>query len=106
MFVRHEERPSSPCGSGCSRKILAYSEEQMLAEVTLEKGAEAAVHQHPHRQISYVVRGSVDFRLDGRTQTLREGDSVSIAADVPHGLTALEDSLVLDIFTPMREDFL
>jgi len=88
------------------RRIMAYDEQLMLAEVHLQKGGVGALHAHPHHQVDYVVKGSVLFELEGKRYAMEAGDSVVIPPNARHGATALEDSILLDIFSPMRGDFL
>ncbi len=78
----------------------------MLVEVCFKKGSRGYVHTHPHEQISYVRKGSFEFELDGKREVISVGDSVYVPADKPHGVLALEDSVIVDTFTPQREDFL
>lgn len=78
----------------------------MGVEVTFQKGAVGSLHRHPHEQMSYILSGSFQYEVDGKTYHLKQGDSYYVAPEIPHGATALEDSMILDIFTPQREDFL
>ena len=70
-----------------------------------EKGAVGALHHHPHTQITYVVSGAFDFTVDGVTRTVRTGDTILKEDGVEHGCVCTEAGILLDIFTPMREDF-
>lgn len=79
----------------------------MMVEVTFKKGAEGEVHSHLHEQVSYVSSGSFEFNLDGDRQIVKRGDSIYIPSNTPHGAFAIEDeSIIIDVFTPQREDFL
>ena len=94
-------------GEGVTRKILAYDKNLMAVEVHFEKGAVGQKHNHPHEQIGYVVRGSIEYYEQGKEKiVLVEGDSYYVAPEVIHGVVALEETLLLDVFTPIREDFL
>ncbi|MEG0325118.1 MAG: cupin domain-containing protein [Cellulosilyticaceae bacterium] len=106
MFGFNEQIEPEVCGEGVTRKILTHNEELMMVEVTFEKGAVGAEHTHIHRQISYIVKGSFEFNLDGDKRVVKKGDSILISGDVNHGVMALEDAVIVDVFTPMREDFL
>jgi len=97
--------PTNPA-PGITRRILARGGKMMGVEARFEKGAVGSVHVHEHEQVSYIVSGSFEYVADGVTYHLEEGDSYYVAPNVPHGATALEDSVILDIFTPQREDFL
>lgn len=106
MVLKHELiEPTNPA-PGITRRILARGGKIMGVEVTFQKGAVGDVHRHPHEQMSYILSGSFEYEADGKKYHLTQGDSYYVAPDVAHGATALEDSMILDIFTPQREDFL
>lgn len=106
MFFKNNEMKVSEMGQGVVRKVLARGGKLMLVEVSFVKGGKGPLHSHPHEQVSYVVKGSFEFNLDGEKQVLKKGDSVYIAPDKPHSLISLdEDSIIVDTFTPQREDF-
>ncbi len=93
--------------NGVVRTIKGYIQDLMVVELKWQKGMEGAVHTHPHRQCGYIIKGSFEANLDGEKKVLSAGECFYVEAGVPHGLIALEDdSLMLDIFTPMREDFI
>jgi quercetin dioxygenase-like cupin family protein len=92
--------------NGVRRKVLANGDDLMIVRVEFEKGAVGAVHHHPHRQATYVARGSFEATVGGKTRTLNEGDTFFAAADVPHGVVALSAGALIDTFTPARKDFL
>ena len=107
MFVKGSDIESVGTGNGMRRRILARGGKLMAVEAVFEEGAEGALHDHPHEQISYVTAGRVRFAVDGESAELGPGDSVYVPSGASHGLKALEaDSAVLDVFTPQREDFL
>lgn len=96
-----------PADKGAGRKLLARGGNMMMTEVTFQKDAIGEMHSHNHEQISYIVQGSFDFTLDGITERVEKGDSIYIPSNTLHGVKALEnESIILDIFTPLREDFL
>lgn len=105
MFVLNDDVKLTELGGGVSRKVLAYSEELMSVEVRFEKGAVGAMHTHPHTQISYVLEGKFEATIDGETKIISKGDTYITPPSVPHGVTCLEAGALLDIFTPMRKDF-
>ena len=63
-------------------------------------------HHHEHLQITYVAEGSFEFTIGGETKVVKKGDSVYMPSNVEHGVTALEDGKLVDVFNPMRQDFL
>lgn len=92
-------------GEGVVRRVLAYSDSVMCVENTFEKGAVGPLHSHPHTQITYVAEGAFAFTIDGETKTVRKGDTLLKENGVVHGCTCLEAGVLVDIFAPMREDF-
>lgn len=107
MFVKNESIQPTQCGVGVTMKVLGRGGILMMVEVTFKKGAEGALHSHLHEQVSYISNGSFEFNLNGNKQIIKKGDSIYIPSNVPHGTLALEeDSIIVDIFTPQREDFL
>lgn len=90
---------------GMQRQVLAYSPQLMLVRHTFEKGWNGARHSHRHHQMVYVVRGRIRFEAEGKSWELQSGDSVVVDGDIAHQASALEESEVLDIFTPYREEY-
>jgi len=105
-WVPHGETLPQPAGDGVTRRVLAYTDGLMCVENTFEKGAVGPLHSHPHTQITYVVSGRFAFTIDGETREVTAGDTLLKTDGVPHGCACLEAGVLLDIFTPMREDFL
>jgi len=91
---------------GVKRKIHEPGAALMMMEVRFEAGAEGYEHSHPHEQLTYCLKGRVEFRIDGEPTVLNQGDSISIPGGARHGVKALEPSAVLDVFTPLRNDLL
>lgn len=106
MIVHNKDAKTVNCEPGVTRKVLSHSEELLMAEVSFEKGARGNMHKHPHRQITYVAKGKFEFTIDGEISVVEQGDSVFIPGDTMHGVLALEEGILVDIFTPVREDFL
>jgi len=89
------------------RKILSHDGKLMTVEVHF-KGptTDPNTHSHPHEQIAYVVKGRFEFQVKGQKLLMEVGDSIYFEPDVPHGALLLsEEGILLDIFTPQREDF-
>lgn len=93
------------CAPGVKRKILAYTDELMCVENHFEKGAVGSLHQHPHTQITYVVSGAFEFEIAGEKKVVKAGDSMLKKDSIEHGCVCLEEGILLDIFNPMREEF-
>lgn len=92
-------------GEGVVRRILSYTDELMVVQNHFEKGAVGALHHHPHTQITYVVSGQFEFEIAGEKRIVNPGDSMLKRDGVEHGCVCLEEGILLDIFAPMREDF-
>jgi quercetin dioxygenase-like cupin family protein len=90
---------------GMRRQVLAFSPHLMLVRHTFEKAWSGARHSHPHHQMVYVVRGRIRFEAEGRRWELKTGDSLVVDGGIAHQAAALEDSEVLDVFTPYRQDY-
>lgn len=91
---------------GVKRKIFPPGNELMMMEVRFEEGAIGYEHSHPHEQMSYCLKGRLEFTIDGQVHLLQEGETISIPGGAKHGVKALEQSALLDSFTPLREDLL
>ncbi|MDD5953958.1 MAG: cupin domain-containing protein [Firmicutes bacterium] len=98
--------PEESLAPGHRRKILAYNPALMCVHNHFCAGAVGAAHQHPHAQLSYILSGKFEFRVDEERKILCAGDSLSVLPRQIHGCLCLEEGVVLDIFSPMREDFL
>ena len=104
-WVFHDDVTPQDQGNGVIRRVLAYSKDLMCVENAFEKGSVGALHHHPHTQITYVVSGVFEFEIDGVKKTVRAGDTMLKTDSVEHGCVCLEAGILLDIFNPMREDF-
>lgn len=96
------EQPSQ----GLTRQIMGYDGQLMLVKVKFEKGAIGYVHEHFHSQATYVVSGKFEVMINGEKKILEAGDGFYIEPNVPHGAVCLEEGILIDTFSPMRQDFL
>ena len=87
------------------REVLAYNPELMLVRHRFEKGWTGARHSHPHHQLVYVISGRLRFEAEDKSWEMGAGDSVAVEGGVEHLAAALDESVVLDVFAPYREDF-
>ena len=106
IFVWNQEVTPVEMLPGIVRKTLSYSENMMVCEVRLAKGSVLPSHHHIHEQSSNIITGSVRYTVGGEEHIVNAGDSVMIAADVPHAVVALEDTLVIDVFSPIRPEYI
>lgn len=104
-YFMNDELELIDLGEGIKRKILAYHDNLMVVEVLFEKGAIGALHSHPHEQITYVLEGAFEFNIGGEKKMVRAGDTTFKEPDIIHGAVCREKGKLLDIFTPMRKDF-
>ncbi len=88
-----------------SRKVIT-GEKAMVAQVFLKKGAVVPEHHHESEQITYILEGALKFEIEGKVVVVRKGEVLSIPSNVPHRAVAMEDTLDLDIFSPIRVDWL
>jgi quercetin dioxygenase-like cupin family protein len=91
---------------GVQRGILGYDGALMMVAVRFENGAVGAPHHHAHRQVTYIAEGSFEVTIDGQTRTLAAGGSFFVPPNAVHGVIALSAGVLVDVFTPAREDFL
>ena len=99
-----EESMSNP-EPGLRRQVMSYSPSMMLVRHRMKKGWIGARHSHPHEQLVYIVSGHLTFEHPGGVIEATTGDSFLVPGNVEHQASAQEDSEVLDIFTPYREDY-
>lgn len=89
-----------------SRQVLTFSDEIMMVRVVCRKaGPAGVVHSHPHVQITSVESGVFELTIGGRTARLKAGDSFYVPSGVQHGAVCIEPGVLVDVFTPMRADF-
>lgn len=106
MYTENKNIAPDDLGGGVTRKVLSYSENLMAVELHFVKGAVGAKHSHPHEQIGYIASGKLIYQEDGsEDKELQTGDTYYVSPNVVHGIQVLEDTVLLDIFTPMRKDF-
>ena len=104
-FVFDKDVPKEDVDPGIKRQILSHSDDIMLVKASFETGAEGYMHEHYHSQIAYVESGVFDVTVDGETKRLKAGDSFLMTPHVMHGAICIEAGVLLDMFSPIREDF-
>jgi unsaturated pyranuronate lyase len=105
VLQRWDELPGQEVAPGVVRRYLTGSR-VTVARFTIARGAIVPVHAHDHEQVSSVLRGTLRFTVGGRELVLRAGDVLDIPSRVEHGVEALEETDVLDVFSPVRQDWL
>lgn len=85
---------------------MAYDESLMVVKVEFQAGGVGTVHQHYHTQITHVESGAFEVEIAGEKRVLKGGDAFFIPPNVLHGAVCLEAGILIDVFSPMREDFI
>jgi len=105
IWIYNKDIEGTSPAPGVTRKVLAYCDSIMCVEHYFETGAEGALHSHPHTQITYVAEGRFSFTVGDEVKEVSKGDTLCKQNGVKHGCTCLEKGLLVDFFTPLREDF-
>ena len=104
--IKKSDIPVEEVAPGMTRQIMGYDSDIMLVKVNFEEGAIGYEHQHHHQQVSYVISGKFEVNIDGKKKILEAGDAFVIPSNVLHGAVCLEKGVLIDTFSPQREDFL
>lgn len=91
---------------GIERKTLVYGEKTLLTQFQLAQGKTLPSHKHPQEQTGYLVSGHIILIIDGEKHDMKPGDSWSIKGNVEHSAEIIADSIALELFSPVREDYL
>ena len=105
-FLFADGLPVESVGEGITRQMLGFDGQLMMVKVLFKKGATGTVHQHFHSQATYVMSGSFEVQIKGEKAVLNPGDGFYVEPDAPHGAVCLEDGVLIDVFSPQREEFL
>lgn len=105
IWLADKDVEGTEAAPGVERRIKSYTDELMVVENRFQKGAVGALHSHPYTQITYVVSGRFEFCIGGEKRIVTAGDTMLKKNGIEHGCVCLEEGILLDIFSPMREDF-
>jgi len=100
-----DQMPMDTLSATIGRKMIT-GDRTMMARVYLKKGAFVPEHSHDNEQITFIVSGALEFKINGETIVLRTGQVMVIPSNMPHSAKALEDTDDMDVFTPPRQDWL
>jgi len=106
MFSHHTETGYRQSLPGITQKTLVFGKKTLMAEFRLTEGSELPQHAHPHEQTGYLVSGHMSLRIEEDESDIRPGDSWNIPGNVRHSATIHEDSVAIEIFSPVREEYL
>jgi len=105
MLKKHSERGYASAVPGIEQKTLVYGKRTLMTEFLLKKGSRLPQHSHPHEQTGYLVKGRMRLSIGPEKDDVTTGDSWCIPGGVSHGAEILEDSVAIEVFSPVREDY-
>ena len=105
-FFKGNEMKWDEMGGGVSRQIMGFNTQIMMVKVKFDKGSLGSSHHHFHSQTTYVVSGKFEFTAGEEKMTITQGDAVYLKPNIPHSALCIEEGILIDVFSPMREDFL
>jgi quercetin dioxygenase-like cupin family protein len=106
MFTKKDTRSFRPLIEGVTMRPLAFEQKTIMCEFKLEQGHTLPSHKHPYEQTGYLLSGKLNFRIDKKWHLTEPGDSWCIPENVEHEVEIMEDSLVIELFSPIRPDYL
>jgi quercetin dioxygenase-like cupin family protein len=106
MFEKLSDSGYVPALPGITRKTLAYGGKTLMTEFRLQKGAVLPRHSHEHEQTGYLVAGHIRLMIGSESYEAEPGDSWCIPSGVEHGAEILEDTVAIEVFSPVRDDYL
>ncbi len=106
MFSKRSATGYRTARPGVNFRTLAFGERTHLTEFRLSKGSVIPEHQHPHEQTGYLVSGRMKFTIGGEVFDTAPGDGWTIPGGLTHGVEVLEDCVVIEVFSPAREDYI
>ncbi len=106
MFERSSESGYRFSLKGIEQKTLVYGEKTLMMEFRLRKGSTLTRHTHPHEQTGYLMKGQIRLSIGADEYDAKAGDSWCIPGDIEHGADIIEDSVAIEVFSPVREDYL
>ncbi len=106
VFIENDEISWQQMDMGVKRKIMAYDDKLMVVKVAFDKGGIGSLHQHHHSQITHIESGIFEVEIGEEKKVLKAGDAFYIPPNVMHGAVCLEAGVLIDVFSPMREDFI
>ncbi len=105
-FIIGDDTEWETVGDGVQRQIMGYDDKIMLVHVKFDKGSIGPIHDHYHSQVTYVQSGQFEVSINGEKKVLKGGDCFYIPPHAPHGAICLENGVLIDVFSPIREDFM
>lgn len=105
-FLFGKDVPWEAAGPGIKRQVMGFNDQIMMVKVKFAEGGVGEPHDHPHTQVTYVEAGEFEMTIGGVRQKVQAGDSFYVPPNVLHGCVCLKAGVLIDVFSPCREDFL
>ena len=106
MFRKKGTAESRQLVEGVELSTLVHGEKTLMGQFKIAKGSEVPMHSHPHEQTGTLISGKLRFNVEGEIFDAGPGDSWCLPGGVEHSAEALEDAVVIEVFAPVREDYL
>ncbi|MDP2162185.1 MAG: cupin domain-containing protein [Flavobacterium sp.] len=106
MFFENKSTLWETIDENIERQIVGHDQSVMMVNVHFKKGGIGAMHRHIHSQVTHIAEGKFEVTINNEMKLLQKGDSFYVAPNLEHGVVCLEDGLLIDVFSPMREDFI
>ena len=106
MFTKAGKGKTRELAEGIRLTTKVHGDETLMAHFQINKGAKIPVHSHPHEQTGIMISGRLRFVVDGESRDVEAGDSWCFKGEIEHSAEALEDSVIIEVFSPVREDYL
>ena len=106
MFRKKDSGHSRQLLEGVNLTTLVHGNKTLMGQFNFSKGAMVPAHSHPHEQTGIMISGKLRFIIDGETMDVEDGDSWCLPGGVEHSAEALEDTVVIEVFSPVRDDYL
>lgn len=105
-FFKEDTTPWEEAGKGITRQFVGFNTQLMMVKVKFEQGAIGYVHDHFHSQATYVASGKFEITIGGTSKVLEKGDGFFVQPNFKHGAKCLKAGILIDVFSPVREEFL
>ena len=105
MFLEQSNYNWEKIDENLDRAVVGYDNSLMLTIVKFKKGGIGKLHNHVHSQVAYIASGAFEVQIEEEKKILKTGDSFFLKTNVMHGVVCLEDGVLIESFSPMREDF-
>lgn len=105
-FFKENATPWEEAGEGITRQFVGFNSRLMMVKVKFEQGAIGYVHDHFHSQVTYVASGKFNITIEDTSKILEKGDGFFVQPNLKHGAKCLESGILIDVFSPVRKEFL